>query len=317
LYRTSVGVRYAGGVIRIAFAILAAAALAAPAAPRPQTPIGKFAVDEVSGLVASRRHPGVYWAIRDSGPGARAALLAIRVAGDRLVPWPGGAPVKTLPVAGARNVDWEEVTIDDAGSLWIADTGNNAEGRTDLKLYRVPEPDPAHDGAARVAAVHPFRYPDKPAWGASFDAEALFFLDGRAYLVTKTAAHGVYAFPKLQAGVPVTLERLGSLAQPPRGLDGLVSGASIARDGRRLAIVTGRRRVWIYAAAAPGLTGDALVKDLVARPPRWSAAFDAEEAAWQVEAVAFGATGHDLLLAAEEGFIWRFPRAFYEAYPPP
>lgn len=294
-------------------ALLVALATPAPAAAArdPLAPIGQFAVDEVSGLAASRRHPGIYWAIRDSGPGTRAALLAVRVVGERV------AAIRTIPVAGARNVDWEELAIDEHGDLWIADTGNNAEGRRDLKLLRLPEPDPAGKGPARVAGTYPFRYPDKPAWGASFDAEALFFVDGAAYLITKTAEHGVYRFPALSPGLQVTLRKVARVAQPPRGLDGLVSGAAIARDGRRLALVTGRRRVWVYAAGAAGLTGDALVKDLVARPPRWSAAFDAEEAVWQVEAVSFDQTGYDLLLAAEEGPIWRFPRRFYEAYPPP
>lgn len=304
----------------IASLLLAFVAMPAPAdagrharEPRrnDQEPIGKFAFDEVSGLAASRRHPGLYWAIRDSGGPSRAVLYAVRVAGDKV------ASIRAIPVAGATNVDWEELAVDARGDLWIGEFGNNAEGRQDLKLLRVPEPDPAGPGPARVAAVHPFAYPDKPAWGRSFDAEAFFFVDDAAYLITKTAAHGVYRFPALTPGLPVTLRGLGRLAQPPRGLDGLVCGAAIARDGRRLAIVTGKRRVWVYEAKGAGLTGDALVKDLVARAPRWSAAFDTEEAAWQVEAVAFGPSGHDLLLAAEEGPIWRFGRAFYEAYPPP
>ena len=288
-----------------------AVAPAAQAARNAQEPVGTFAFDEVSGLAASRRHPGLYWAIRDSGGPSRAVLYAVRLAGDKV------AAIRAFPVAGATNVDWEEIAVDARGDLWIGEFGNNSEGRTDLRLLRVPEPDPAGAGPARVAGTYPFRDPDKPAWGKSFDAEALFFVDDAAYLITKTAEHGVYRFPALTPGLPVTLKKLARVTQPPRGLDGLVAGAAIARDGRRLALVTGKRRVWIYAAAAPGLTGDALVKDLVARPPRWSAAFDTEEAAWQVEAVAFGPTGHDLLLAAEEGPIWRFPRAFYEAYPPP
>ncbi len=294
----------------VVLAALAAPAIAAPARD-PHAPIGKFAFDEVSGLAASRRHPGLFWAIRDSGPGDRTSLLAVRVAGDRV------ASIRPIPLAGVRNVDWEEIAIDERGDLWIADIGNNAEGRRDLKLLRVPEPDPAGAGPARVAGTYPFSYPDNPPWGTSFDAEALFFVDGAAYLITKTAEHGVYRFPALTPGLPVTLRKVTRLAQPARGLDGLVCGAAIARDGRRLAVVTGRRRVWVYEAGAASLRGDALVKDLAARPPRWSAAFDAEEAAWQVEAVAFGPAGHDLLLAAEEGLIWRFPRRFYETYPPP
>lgn len=281
-----------------------AAATAALATPHPWQPIGTFAVDEISGLAKSRRDPHRFWALRDSGPGKREVLYYFA---------PGG-PIRSIPVAGARNVDWEELAADGAGNLWIADTGNNAESRKDLALLRVPEPDPAVDGAARVAARHPIRYPDHPPWGTSFDCEAVFFLDGAAYLITKTAEHGVYRLPAFTPGVPQTLVKVARLAGPRRGFDGLVSGAALSRDGRRLAVVCGKRRVWVYDATAPGLTGDALVRDLVARAPRWSAPFDAEEASWQVEGVAFGTAGYDLVMAAEEGPIWRFPRAFYESY---
>ena len=286
-----------------------AATIAAAAAPQPWQPIGSFAVDEISGLVRSRRTPGLVWALRDSGRGQREALYHFQLEGGQLR---GG--IRHLPVAGARNVDWEELAADGQGNLWIADTGNNAESRQDLALLRVPEPDLTRDSAARVAARHPIRYPDHPPWGTSFDSESLFFLDGAAYLITKTAGHGVYRLPAFTPNQPQTLVKVAALRGPARGFDGLVSGASLSLDGRRLAVVCGKRRVWVYEAQAPGLTGDALVRDLVARPPRWSAPFDAEEAAWQVEAVAFGTAGYDLLLAAEEGPIWRFPRAFYETF---
>jgi hypothetical protein len=52
-------------------------------------------LDEVSGLAASRAHPGLYWAQNDSGNGAK--LVAMKVDGSR---------VATLTGAGAENVYW-------------------------------------------------------------------------------------------------------------------------------------------------------------------------------------------------------------------
>jgi hypothetical protein len=280
----------------------------------PHTPIGRFAVPEISGLAASERYPDVYWALQDSGPEPREALHAIRVAEGRMLPWPDGQLVRRIPVTGAPNLDWEELAADGRGNLWIADTGNNKEQRADLALLRVPEPDPWRDTTARVAARVPFAYPDGPPWGRSFDAEALFFFAGRAYLMTKTAEHGVYRFPvELSGGQSVTVERLASLTPPRRGFEGLVTAAAVTFDGRRLALAAGRRRAYVYEA--PVASDPALqVQALVARPPRWAVPYALDAKAYQVEATTFKPRSYDLLFAAEEGFVWSFGASAYEAY---
>jgi hypothetical protein len=279
--------------------------------PDPHTPLGRFKQPEVSGLTPSHRHPGVYWAIQDSGDGERAVLLAVRLEAGRVRPWPGGALARAIPVEGAVNHDWEEVASDGAGNLWIADTGNNDEERDDLALLCVPEPDPAATRPARVAARVPLRYPDAPWFGGSFDAEALFFHAGRAYTITKTAGHGLYRFPPLVAGPePLVPTRLGSLAQPPRGFEGLVTGAALSDDGARLAVAAGRRRAYVYARTGLPAAGQDPILALVSQPPRRAVPYAADHRAWQVEAVCFQPGTHDLLAAAEEGPLWRFPRWF-------
>jgi len=280
----------------------------------PHVPIGRVAVPEISGLAASDRYPDVYWALQDSGPEPREALYAIRVSEGRMLPWPDGQLVRRVAVLGAPNLDWEELAADGRGNLWIADSGNNKEQRTDLALLRVPEPDPWRDTMARVAERVPFEYPDGPPWGRSFDAEALFFFAERAYLVTKTAEHGVYRFPAaLAAGPGITLEKLGILTPPRRGFEGLVTGASIAFDGRRLAVAAGRRRAYVYEAPA-GLEPLQQVQALVSRPPRWAPPYAANAKAYQVEATAFKPRSYDLLFAAEEGHVWSFEASLYERF---
>ena len=55
-------------------------------------------VDEISGLAASRQHPGVIWALNDSGDRAHVYALA-----------PDGEVLATLWLRGARNIDWEDL----------------------------------------------------------------------------------------------------------------------------------------------------------------------------------------------------------------
>ena len=63
-----------------------------------------------------------------------------------------GRLIAEFPVEGATNEDWEDITIDDAGNLYIGDIGNNKNERDDLRVYRVPEPDPfAGPRTARTA----------------------------------------------------------------------------------------------------------------------------------------------------------------------
>ncbi len=93
-------------------------------------------VDECSGIVASRAYPGVFWTHEDGGLSNN--LYAVDEKGDFLF--------KT-DVAGAKNVDWEDIAIDDEGFLYIADVGNNKNKREDLLVYKVSEPNPTDANA--------------------------------------------------------------------------------------------------------------------------------------------------------------------------
>src|SRR3954468_6307892 len=93
--------------------ILAAAAFLPP---EPLERLGRLdhpAIREASGIVASRRHPGVFWVHNDSQNPA--ALFAVRRDGSLVGEFTLGVP----------NVDWEDIAADDQGHLYLADTGNN------------------------------------------------------------------------------------------------------------------------------------------------------------------------------------------------
>src|SRR5688572_7938470 len=104
---------------------LALALLAAPA-PAPDVAWSRPAfagvftdpeLTEVSGLAASRAHPGIYWAQNDGDNGER--LVAIR---------PDGSRVASLRVEGVRNTDWEDLDafeLDGKRYLLVSDTGDN------------------------------------------------------------------------------------------------------------------------------------------------------------------------------------------------
>jgi hypothetical protein len=191
------------------------------------------AVNESSGLVASRRNPGLFWTHNDSGDAP--ILYAFDRAGKRRGAW---------RVAGARSVDWEDAAAGpgpEAGRsyLYVGDIGDNGHKRSEIVVYRVAEPE-IRAGANSTQETEPaetirLRYPD-----GSRDAEALLVhpSTGDIYVVTKTAsgAAGVYklAAPPSASSVN-TLVRVAEVRLP--GLfGGFITGGDISPDGRRVVL---------------------------------------------------------------------------------
>jgi hypothetical protein len=281
------------------------------AAGAVQVERGAFPAGGGSGIVASRRHPGVLWAIRDRGGQARPgrpqnALYAFKVDGGHVTDVAGGARFKAVPVRGAivADHDWEDIARDGDGSLWIADIGNNECDRTDTALLRVAEPDPARDATARLLATYRYRFPDPPAGCAGENAEAMFLAGGVPYLVDKAERSTVYRLPRLDPRATVTLAKVGTLSGPGGGPVAELSGADLSSDGRLLAVDT-HTALLVYQASDPAATGADMVAGLIAHPPRWTFPLGAGN----VEGVAFGYGGHDLHLLAEDRDVYYLPAA--------
>ena len=191
------------------------------------------AIVESSGIVASRRHPGVYWTMNDSGSPPR--IYAVDQAGKCL---------RAVHLRGATNRDWEDIAADVDGMLYVADVGDNARRRKGLTIYCLPEPDPKGKGPAAVKFARRFRYP--PGQGP-FDCEAMFVRRGWAYLVTKERARAALYRVALagKAGETGEAEFLGTLSGAA-----WVTAADISPDGLRIAVLT-YLSVMVYELPAP------------------------------------------------------------------
>jgi hypothetical protein len=200
-------------------------------------------LDEASGIVASRAHPGVFWVHNDSE--GTPALYAI----DQ-----GGSLVAEIALPGARTQsDWEDIAIGPcpAGEcLYIGDIGDNLHDRDDRAILRLPEPDP-RSGTAGLVERYPFRYPDGPR-----DAEALFIMpDTSLWIITKGRSGPITLFrypPPLRAGERVTLEEVQQLTEGLAQLPELVTGASALPDGS-LIVVRSYAHLQLYRMEADTL----------------------------------------------------------------
>lgn len=212
------------------------AAIALPALPArfgDRVALGRLAcdaIDEASGLVASRSQSGVLWTQNDSGDLPRVFAL------DR-----HGAHLGVFLLEGAAARDWEDIALGPGPEpgrdyLYAADCGDN-EARYDVKtIYRVAEPrlepgdGPVERALGGVDAIR-YRYPDGPR-----DAETILVdpLTRDIVIVSKRerAVH-VYraAWPQPLDAV-ITLEAMGELP-----LGGVTAG-DISADGREILIKT-------------------------------------------------------------------------------
>ena len=129
-------------------------------------------LDETSGIAQSRRDEDLLWAVNDDGA---PVLYGIGRDGRKR----GGVQIRK-----ANNRDWEDLEtfeLNDTAYLLIADVGDNAARRRDVRLYVVQEPDPGQD-KADIAWEIDFSYPDGPR---DVEAVAVDVVNERVLVVSK------------------------------------------------------------------------------------------------------------------------------------
>lgn len=141
---------------------------------------------EVSGIETQSRD--IFFAINDSGEDPVLYIMKS-----------DGIIVHKIFIQGAKNVDWEDLSVDD-NFLYIGDIGNNRNQRKDLKIYRVQINDLLEyyiDGELNhnppdtlKAQSYAFNYPDQINFPPeerrmNFDSEALTYADGKLLILSK------------------------------------------------------------------------------------------------------------------------------------
>jgi hypothetical protein len=188
--------------------------------------VDEEALTEISGVVASRTHPGILWVHNDSDAGP--LLWALDTS---------GAMVATLELTGAEAFDWEASSPGPGPGgehLYVADTGDNLLARPYSVLYRVPEPAQVSGSLRAEAQALRFTYPDGP-----HDVEAMFVdpETGDAYLIAKALLGKAPVFRVPAAG----WESGEAVAKQVASLDlGLLpaTAADLSPDGLVLAVRT-------------------------------------------------------------------------------
>lgn len=100
-----------------------------------------------------------------------------------------GKLAKTITISNATNVDWEDITKDKTGNIYIGDFGNNDNERKDLCIYKVAKNQLNKDLAEAEYKIS-FSYPEQTEFPPKkkelfYDVEGFFEQGGYFYLFTK------------------------------------------------------------------------------------------------------------------------------------
>ncbi len=152
--------------------------------------------------------------------------------------------IKKVITINAKNRDWEDITSDEFGNIYIADTGNNDNTRDDLVILKV-NGNNLENKSVDVEKIF-FNYPDQHKFPPKkkkrfFDSESLIYLNGFLYIFTKSRVKNKYGVTKLYK-IPAsagnhTAEIIGTFNNCDT-YGCWITAAAISKSHKKLALLT-------------------------------------------------------------------------------
>jgi len=165
-----------------------------------------------------------------------------------------GKIAHTMTLENAKNVDWEDLTTDEEGNLYVGDFGNNDNMRKDLCIYKVNAGDLKNETAVSPSKIE-FYYPEQKQFPPKkselfYDAESFFIYKGNFYIFTKNRSKGfdgtvmLYKVPNQSGNHKAQL--LGKFKACDNYHKCAITSADISPDGKKIALLSSSK-VWILS----------------------------------------------------------------------
>ncbi|WP_125719830.1 SdiA-regulated domain-containing protein [Flavobacterium ustbae] len=189
---------------------------------------------EVSGIAYFPETKTLY-TLEDSGN--KNAIYAINTEGKL---------TKTITISNATNVDWEDITKDKSGNIYIGDFGNNDNERRDLCIYKVAKNQLSNDLAKAEYKIS-FSYPEQKEFPPKkkemfYDVEGFFELNGYFYLFTKNRSKGfdgtAFIYKIKNAAGTQKAVRIGEFKTCSNYNHCVLTSATISPDGKKVALLS-------------------------------------------------------------------------------
>ncbi|MCA0152035.1 hypothetical protein [Winogradskyella vincentii] len=166
------------------------------------------------------------WVIEDSGN--ENVLYGLETTGEIS---------KHITLNEATNIDWEDITADEYGNIYIGDFGNNNKNRTSFQIYKVYNKELENS----TAKAHTIQF-TLPADIEPKDFEAFFVHKDIFYLFSKEhKIFNVFTVPNAVGTHTATYISSFEL----EGKDTRVTSADISFDGKSVVLLN-HKRLWKY-----------------------------------------------------------------------
>ena len=151
-----------------------------------------------------------------------------------------------------KNHDWEDLTSDEKGNIYIGDFGNNLSKRKNLTILKIEEKYLKKKNAEAIRIEFKYenqhKFPPKKK-GLYFDAEAFFYFKGYMYIFTKSRVHNKYGktfLYKLPAKKGKHIAKLIGEFENCNDLECWITSADISADGRKVALLS-QKNILIFS----------------------------------------------------------------------
>lgn len=159
--------------------------------------------------------------------------------------------VRKLVSPELENYDWEDLTSDNQGNLYIGDFGNNKNKRKNLAIYTLT----GLEGDSLQTTITRFRFEDQTKFppkkkDRNYDVEAFIFLNNNFYLFTRNRSSKFDGTTKLykvpaKTGVYVA-ELIGNFVSCKDSNDCQITAAAINIATKTIALLS-YNKVWLLS----------------------------------------------------------------------
>lgn len=195
---------------------------------------------EVSGMTYVN---GKLWAIQDNGNTTELFQLSDE-----------GKILKKIKLEFVKNHDWEAITHDNDGNLYIGDFGNNDNLRKNLAIYKINKADLNKNSIGKLETIF-FNYGDQKDFPPKkkelfYDCESFFYKNGFFYLFTKNRSKNFdgtsYVYRIANKPEKQTISLQTTFITCDKYNSGAITDAALSPDGKTFVLLS-NKRMWIYS----------------------------------------------------------------------